>query len=243
MSEPMHDLSHAADLRPIGQLRPLDHDDGQTKLAGGIDLGPRAVPAGIARHDPFDPPRAHHLQFTGKPERPARDDEVGVRQRQRAFRSIDEAERVGVLRHRGEWRDMLPADGQENIRACLGQRRHGGRDIVHVDPGVVSTPDPRLALQRKQRRCRRRAGCQRVTADLGCEGMRRIDHMRESVLPNEIGKATSPTEAADAGRQRLIDRNLCSSGIGIDRVEAASGRFGCQAIGFARSAQDENAHG
>ena len=243
MSEPLHDLRHAFDPRPLGQSRALDHDDGQTKLAGGIDLGARALPARVAGHDPFDLPRAHQLQFTGKCERPSRNDELGISQRQRTVSSIDEAERVGVLRPGHERRDMLPADGEENIRSRLWQRGYGGRDIIHVDPDVVSGPDPRLALQRDQRRCRRPAGGERIAADLGCERMRCIDHMREFFLPNEIGKTVRPTEAADPDRQWLIDRNLCSSGIGIDRVEAPSRGFSRQQIGFARSAQDENAHG
>lgn len=243
MSEPLHDLRHAFDPQPLGHLRSPDHDDGQTKLAGGLDLGARALPARVARHNPFDLPRAHHLQFTGKCEGSARDDEIGISQRQRTVSNIDEAERIGVLRFASERRDMLPADGEENIRTRPRQRGHGGRDIIHIDPDVVSGPDPRLALQREQRRCRRRAGGKRITADLGCEGMGCIDHMREFFLPNEIGKAVRPAEAADTGRQRLIDRNLCSSGIGIDRVEAHGRGFSRQPIGFARSAQDENAHG
>ena len=242
MTEPLHHFSHAFHPRPLGQLGPLDHDNRQTQFARRIDLGARALAAGIARHDPLDRSGTHHLQLTGEREWPTRDDEIGIRQRQRPSRGIDEAERVGVLRPGRERPDMLPADGKENVRSRLWQRSHSGRDVIHVDPTIVCGLDPRLALQRDKRCCGRRAGGQRVTADLGCKGMRRIDHMREFFLPDEIDKSVGATEAADTGRQWLIGRNLCSTGIGIDRVKPCGRGFCRQPIGFARSAQDENTH-
>lgn len=243
MREPLHHFSDAFYPEPLGQLRSLDHDHGQAQLPRGVDLGTRALAAGISRHDPLDMSRTQQFQFAGERERPARDDEIGVRQRQRTSGSVDEAERVGMLRHGREWRDKLPADGEENIGARLGQRGYRGRDVIHLDPAIVSGPDPRLALQRDQWRCRGRAGSDRIAADFGRERMGGIDHMREFFLPDEVGKPICTAEAADSGRQRLIDRNLCSAGVGIDRVEAGGRDFSRQPIGFARSAQDENAHG
>ena len=148
-----------------------------------------------------------------------------------------------MLRPRRKRRDMLPADGKEHARRLLRQGRDRGRDIGNLDPDIAGRFRPWLAFQRDQRRCRCRAGGHRVAADLGCEGMGRIDHMREAFLPNGIGKTIAAAEAADAGRQRLIDRNLCSPGIGIDRVKSRSRGCGRQQIRFARSAQDEDAHG
>ena len=243
MTEPLHHLSDAFDPEPLGQLRSLDHDDGQAQLTRGIDLGARPLPAGIARHDPFDAPRTHHLQFTGERERPARDNEIGIRQRKRTSRSIDEAERVGVLRPGRKRRDMLPADGEENIRSRLWQRGRGGGNVNNLDPVIVGGLFPGLAFQRDQRRIHLRTGSQRVAADLRGKGMGRIDHMREFFLPDNIGKSVGTAEATNPHGQRLIGRNLRSTGIGIDRVEPRRRDLRRQPIGFARSAQDENAHG
>ena len=243
MTEPAQDLLCAFHPQSFGQLRPLDHDDRQSQLARGIDLGTRACAAGIAGDDPFDTSRTHQVNFAGERERSTRNDQICIRQRQRTARRIDEAERVGVLRLRRERRDVLPADGQENIRPCLRQRGHGGFDVLSIDPDIVLRFDPWLALERKQRRFRRRTGGKHVAADLGCKGMGRIDHMRKFVPPDDSGHPVSAAETPSARRQGLIDRHLRSTGIGIDRVDPDSRDCSRQQICFARSAQDEDAHG
>ena len=243
MSEPVHDLCQAFYSQPLGQFRPLDHDDRQTQFARRIDLGARARAAGVAGDDPCDGARTHQRQLAGKREGSSRHDQIGIRQRQRAVSGIDEAERVGVLRLHRKRRDVLPPDGEKNIRAGFRQCGHCGGNVIHLDPDIARLSDPRLALKCHQRRFRFRAGDQHVATDPGCEGMRCIDHTGELFLPDELGKPAHAAKAANACRQRLIDRNLRSTRIGIDRVEPSSRNCGCQQIGFARSAQDEDAHG
>ena len=243
MTEPLHDLGYAFHPRPVRQRRSLDHDDGQRKFTCGIDLGACAASPGVAGDDPLDLPRTHQVQFAGEREWSTRDNKIRIRQQQRISCGIDESERVGVLRSRRKWRDVLPADGEENVRPRLRQGSHGGGDVLHLDPDIARHLYPWLALQRNQRCCRCHAGRRRVAADLDCEGMGRIDYMRESFLPNGISKTIRAAEAANTGRQRLIDRHLRSSGIGIDRVEPRSCDRGRQQIGFTRSAQNEDAHG
>ena len=243
MTQPVHDLGHAFDPQPVGHFRPRDHDHGQTQFARSIDLGSRPRSAGVAGDNPLDTPCAYHLQLTSEGERPTRNDESSIRQRQRTFSGIYEPERVGMLRPCRKRRDVLPPDGKKHARGLLRHGHDSGRDVGNLDPDIAGRSHPWLAFQRDQRRCCCRAGRHCVAADLGCEGMRRIDHMREAVLPDSIGKTIRAAKAADAGRQRLIDRNLRSPGIGIDRVEPGSRNSGRQPIRFTRSAQDEDAHG
>jgi len=242
MTKPVHDLGHAFHPQTVRQLRPLDHDHRQAKLARRVDLGARACASGITGDDPFDTPRTHHVQFADECERPTRNDETCIRQRQRTFCGIDESKRVGVLRPRGERRDVLPPDGQKHARRFDRQCRNSRRDVGNLDPDIARRFRPWLAFQRDQRRCRCRAGGHCVAADLGCEGVGRIDHMREALLPNGIGKTVGAAEATNTGRQWLIDRHLRPSGIGIDRVKSRGRGCGRQQIRFARSAQDEDAH-
>ncbi len=244
MRKPAQDFVHVFSSRPRGQFRPRDHDDREFQLARGIDFGARAGAAGVARHDPFDAPHAQQVQFAVKRERASRDNEVRIRQRQRAFRGVDEPERVGVLRSCGERRDVLAADGEEHARRLIRQSRHRGRDLRNFDPAIAWHFGPWRALQRDQRRIRRSAGDNSVAADLGGEGMRCIDHMGDLFAGNIFGKPACAAETAGAGWQRLIDRDLRPSGIGIDRVKPRGGNGGCQSIGVARPAQNEGArHG
>jgi hypothetical protein len=243
VTEPLHDFSYAFHPQPLGKLRPCNHNDRQAKLTRRIDLGARACAAGVAGDHPFDTPRTQQLEFPDQCEWTTRDDKLGIRQRQRTSRGIDETERVGVLRRGRKWCDVLPADGEENARRLNRQRCDGGRDIHNLDPAITRRFDPRRALQRDQWRCGDTTRRNRISADLGCERMGRVDDMREFVPPNRIGKPVRAAEPADTGGQWLIDRDLRPAGIGIDRVEPRSRDCGRQQIGFARSAQDEDAHG
>ena len=243
MTEPLHDLCHAFHAQSLGELRPRDHDDGQAERARRVDLGACAVAAGIAGDDPCDTARSHHLEFALKRERPARHDDIGC-EWQRAFGRIDEPQRVGVVRFLGEWRDMLPADREEDSRCLFGQRCDRGGDIRDVDPVVVGRPDPGRALERDQWRsgfCARR---DRVAAHLGREWMCGIDDMRDALLPNVIRKSGRAAEAADADRQRLPGGGAGTAAIGIDCVKAGARDLRGEQIRVKRSAQDEGArHG
>jgi len=242
MRKPAQDFVHARSPWPLGKFRPHDHDDGEPKLARRIDFGARAGAAGVARHDPFDAPPAQQVQFAFKRERASRDNEIRIRQRQRTFRGIDESERVGVLRSFGERRDVLPADGEEHARRFIRQGRHRRRNVGYLDPVIAWHLGPWWALQRNQRRVRRRASGNRVSADLDREGMGRIHDMCDAFLANDIGKTVCAAKPAGAGRQGLIDRDLRPSGVGIDRVDVGVCKRSRQKIGIARSAQNEGAH-
>ena len=64
MTKPRQHFLDAFHPRPFGQGGACDHDDGQAELARRVDLGARAVAAGIAGDHPFDAARAH--QFTSR---------------------------------------------------------------------------------------------------------------------------------------------------------------------------------
>jgi len=112
MTEPLHHLGDAFHVRPLGQSRSRNHDHGQAERAGRVDLGARAIAAGIAGDDPRDAARSHHFELAVKRERSARHDHIR-REGQGSFGRIDKTQRVSMLRPRREWRDVLAADGKE----------------------------------------------------------------------------------------------------------------------------------
>ncbi len=243
MTEPLYDLVHAFHPQPVGQFRSQQHDNWKAEHSRGLDLGVRAISAGIAGDDPFDAARPHHLQFAVQRERSARHDDVGIKG-QCAFGRIDKPQGIGVLRPRPKGRDVLPADCEQHVRAGLRQRLDCGRDIRHLDPMIAGNLGPWRALKGDQRRFGCRASRNRVAAYFGCEGMRRVDDMGDFFSTNVVGKAGRSTEAADAGRQRLACWRSGASTVRIDRVKlCACHRLGKQ-IGVRRSTQNERArHG
>lgn len=242
MSKPRQYFLDAFDLWPIGQRGAFDHDNGKPKLARSIDLGAGAGTAGIASDQKLDAARAHQFAVAFKCEWAARDDELGLGQRQRTVRCIDKSQRIGVLRLGSEGREMLPADGEKDARAFFRQSGDRCIDVGDLDPMVAGRANPRRALQRNQRDAGRSAGLHRMPAHLGRERMRRIDHVRDGLLANEIRKSRHATKAADPRRQLVAERDLRAARIGIDRVDVFADTSFRKLVGVACSAQNEGAH-
>ena len=242
MSKPRQDFLDAFDLWPIGQGGAFDHDDGKPKLARSIDLGTSAGAAGIASDQIFDAAPAHQFAVVFKCERAARDDELGLGQRQRTVGCIDESQRIGMLRFGRKGREMLPADREKDARAFFRQSSDRCIDIGDFNPMVAGCASPRRALQRNQRNVRRGAGFDRVPAHLGGKRMRRIDHVRDALLANEIRKSRRAAKAADPRRQLMTERDLRAPRIGIDRVDLLGHASFSELVGVACSAQNEGAH-
>lgn len=242
MTQPLHHLGDAFCPLPVGQLRALEHDNRQSKLACSVDLGTRAAAAGVPRNDPFDSARAHHLQLAAEREWPAGHDDLRIGKRQRPVGRIDKSQRIGVLRFGAERSDVLPADGKEDAGAFDRQCHHGRSDICHLDPVVARSFDPWLALERDQLCSGRRTGDNRVAADLGRERMRRVDHMGDCFPMNIFGKTRRTAEAADADRQLLIGRGAGASRVGIDRLQPCARDSVGKRMSLARSAQNEGAY-
>ena len=242
MTKPRQHILDVLDPRPLRQFWSQDHDDRQAKLARGVDLGARTGAARIARHRPQDAARAYQLAIVFKRERPARDDDFGVGQRQHTLGRIDEAQRVGVLRFCGERRDVLPADREKHGSALFREGGDSRVDTRDLDPVVALSADPGCAFQRDQRHAGRSTGFDRVTAHVGGKRMRRVDDMGDALLADEISQSRCTAKAADPCRERMRKRDLRPSGIGIDCVDPRAYEGVGEPVGIARSAQDEGAH-
>lgn len=241
MTEPRHHGLHAGGTPPLRHFGPRNHDDRKAETARRIDLGAGACAARVARHHPRHGFRMHELEIAFFGERTAGDDDVGVRQRQRPIRLVDEAQNVAVLGLGREAFQMLPAYGEEHTCRDLGQCLRRRLQIRHSDPAVAIPLAPRRAHQGDERRFSRSASRNRVPAHHTGKGMGGIDDVRDPFVSNGADKSARSAKTARANWQRLIDGHLRSAGIGIDRIEARI----CQGLGesvrVTRSAQNENA--
>ena len=78
-----------------------------------------------------------------------------------------------------------------------------------------------------------------MAAHLSGEGMGGVDHMRDRFAADEVRKARRAAEAADAGWQRVRQRNFGAAGIGIDRADSCARASVGEPVGVACSAQNE----
>src|SRR5262249_25055512 len=148
----------------------------------------------------------------------ARDDHLGVWKRRRFAGRIDKSQHVSMLRLGGERCNVLTFDRKKYTRWDVGQGGYRGIDVAHVGPGVAGGLRPWRAFERDQRNTRHLARIDGMAAHLGGKGMRCIDHMCDPRLADEVGKAARAAESTDPRRQRMAERNLRASRIGIDRV-------------------------
>ncbi len=241
MTEPLHDLGHAFHPQPVGQLRPLDHDHGQSQFARGIDLGARTPSPGVPGNDPLDTSRADQLQLTREFEWSARHDYIRLAQRQLTVGSIDQSQCIDVLRFGTESADVLPPNCEKNPGARIGQSCNSRRNIGHLDPLVAGGLTPRRAFKGDQRRFGDSTGSNRVATDLDCERVRRIDDMRDVLIAEIVSQSARAAEAADTNRHRLAGGNARAAAIGIDRVTSGPRQRIGKRMGITCSAQNKGA--
>lgn len=244
MIEPGH---HLVDVCRSGALRhcwALDHDHRNAALASGVDFGAGAVAAGIAGDEDSNVLVAHQGKIAVFCERPAGDDDLGVRQGQIGTRLIDEAQQITVLRPGGERREMLAADGKEDGCRFIRESSDSVFEVGDSDPVVAIDGRPGGADESDQWRCGFGAGGDGILAHGIGEGVGRIDDMSDGCIVQVGGETFGAAVSPGAHGERLVDGNLGAARIGIDRVKARIGDGACQRVGVTCSAEYEDAgHG
>ena len=243
-AEPRHHLADGPGGPAVGQRRPVDHHDGQAKPARGDQLRLGPCPARVLGDDPADAMVGQKGQIGGLIKRAARDHRLCIRQRQRAVGRIDEAQKVMVLRLRGEGGKRLLADGKENPRGGIGQGRDGGVDAGHAAPVVPRPRSPWRAFEGDQRHAGFGGCVDGIPAHPRREGMGGVDQMGDALGAQIVHQPGDTAEPADPRRQGLRDGRAGAPGIGKDRVRVRPGQRAGKGGGFAGAPEKKDArHG
>ncbi len=241
MSEPIHHFGDRGQGQPGGQGGAADHHHRQSKLARGIDLGARALTAGILGDDDVNMVLAEQRDITFDPERSAINHNFSFRQAQSCCRRIDQAQEVVVLRRAGEGAQGLTTDSQEY---SLRLRRQGQRCRCFVGndgPAVARFRAPRRAFERCQWHANRGAGFDGVAAHLGGKGVSGVDHLGDHFGAQIGHKTLHPAKAAGPPGQGLRRRFSGATGIRIDGIHSRSGQCLRHQVGLGGAAQQKDA--
>lgn len=238
MSQPVQNLCHTRQFGPLRQSRAVDHQHRQAQRPRGVQLGPRAKAARVFGHNQFDPMTPHQRLIVGQSERPARNNHVTMRQRQRA-RFIDQSQQIAVLRLGGEILKMHPANGQKHLLWRAGQGGHGAVNVRNMLPAVSVLFHPRRAGQRGQRHPGLTTGSDCIGAHLRGKRVRGVDDMSYSMVAQIGGQTVHASEPAHAHRQRLRARIIDAASVGIGRRDALLGHGFGQGVGLGRAAKDQ----
>lgn len=239
MIEPFQHLGHTTGHNARRYPWSRDQDDLQTERPCRQYLGFRAGTAGIFGNDRLDFVDPQQSAVGGNIERPACDDQRGLRQWQRRFRRIDQPHQIVVLRLAGEIGKMQPSYSQKHPLRRTGQRLRGCRDVGHFEPAILGLCPPFGPDERQQWRAGFGCGLHGMQAYLRGERVGGIDQMGHCVFAQIVRKARHAPKAANPDRHRLRARVGDTSGIGQDRSHAAFGDSSRQGRGFGCAAENQ----
>ena len=238
MSQPVQNLCNIRQFGPLRQGRTVDHQHRNAQRARSVQLGACTGAARVLGYHQLNAVPLHQLQVILDGERPARDDDVAIRQRQGA-RLIDQSQQIAVLRLDRKLLKMHPADSQKDLLRRAGQRRNRALDICDVVPLIADLRLPHGAGQGRQRHAGFMTGCDGVAAHLRGKWMGCIDHMRNRAALQVAGQTVNAAKPADPHRQGLRSWIFDTTGIGIGRRDALLGQSFGQRIGLGRATKNQ----
>ena len=153
---------------------------------------------------------------------------------------VDQSEQVMVLRLRGEFGKMHPADRQHDPARRPGQRGDGAGHIRHPLPGVAGFRLPRWARQGDQRHTGLLRGLHRVGAHLRGKRVGGIHQMGDGVVVQIRHQPRHAAKAANAHRDGLLPGTLDPAHIGQGGRDARIGQGAAQGAGLGRAAKDKD---
>ena len=244
LGQPGHDIGCAAGDGAWGDGGAVNQDHRQGKRAGGGQFGFGPCAAGVLGDDDVDAVVGQKRTVAFGGEGTPRDDGMGVGQGQGFGRWVDEAQKIVMLRGRGEGRKGLAAYCKEDAARRRADCGDGGFKVGDMGPAVTLARLPRGAFKGDKGRFGFVTGGDGIRAHLGGEGVCRVNNMGDCFGLDVSLEALDAAKAAHADRQGLGDGGFGATGVGIEGVHARCGQRAGHLRGFGRSAQKKDArHG
>lgn len=241
MRQPIQNIVDFGKNPACRQRRPVDQNDRNPQGSSRFQLGIRAAATGILGNDQADPIGLQKCEIVRFVKGAAREDQRYVGQGQGGCRRIHQAQQIPVLGPRGEIRQRLLADRQEDAGGVVRQRSDSPRRIGNRAP-VIARPDhPRRALERADRGSGQGACGKGIAAHASSERMSGVNHMGDP-FGAQIGRQpVDSAEPAHTGRQGLRHRAFRAPGIREDRIDPCVGQAAGQRRRLGRAAEQKDA--
>lgn len=241
-SDPLHHIGHAAHDVAGGDMRAINHDDGQAKGAGGGDLGHGTLAPGVFRDDDFSAMVMHQGGVIGHRKGAACDDEGGVRQGQCISWWIDEAQEIMVLGGGRKGRKVLPPDGQKHAARGWAKGCGGAAKIGHMLPAVFGRGLPWRAFEGEQGGACGLGSEGGIRAHLGGEGVGGVNDVGDG-FGGDVGlQPCDAAKAAGARGQGLGVGCVSAAGVGIDRIGVIIMQSAGKQASLGDAAKQKDAH-
>lgn len=241
MIQPFQYLGGRVDSQPVRPRWPINHDDRQGQIAGGVQLGAGTFATGVFGDDDFNVVEDHKVAVGRESERPSGDNRCDILKGQFAG-LVDEAQQVMMLRLGGERVEILATDGEENLGRRVGQGGDGGGDVGNVRPIVAVNRRPGRAVQGDERGFRGLTGGDGVVGHRGGKRVGCVDNMRDFSGLQVGDQAFDAAKPAGALGQGLRGGGVGAASVGIGGVDLGIVQGLCQQVRLGRATKQKDAH-
>jgi hypothetical protein len=240
--DPGQDGAEIMERLGFGRGWPAHDDDFDPQRARRFNLGVGRAPAAVLRHQSFDALAFHEREFVRDRERPARKDQLVIRQDVDFGRPVYRSRDVAVLRRARERGELQPALSKKNRPPLSPENCNGVVDGRDFDPAVVGFARPRLTGEHDKRRTGRVTGGRRVCRHAGSEGVCGVDNGVDVLTCEKRRQALGAAKAADSPRYWRWSRIGRRAREGQDRLNLGLiGDLPRERAGFRRPAENEQA--
>jgi len=244
MTEPGEYILGAVDLCPVWNGRAVYHQHRQAELSRGEQLGLSALPAGVLAHDQVDGMDLHQAAVPCDCEGTTIHDQALAGQSGRAFRSIDEAQQIMVLRLGGEGFHMHPSQREHDVAGWPAQRSDRTVNVWNMRPMVTGDRLPGRTGQRDMGDAGQPSSVHGMRAHRRGKGVCRVNQMRHAMMAQIVGQSRNAAEASDTHRHRLSTGSLRAAGIAERRRNALCREQSGESVRLGCAAQQEDmSHG
>ena len=213
MTQPCQHLIDAVGCWARGNCGPCDHHNGQAQRARGRNLGRSAMTASVLGHKFGDAMRFHQRNIALYVKGAARNDGMGVGQRQWRRGRIDQSQQIGMLRLGCKSGQMHAPQRQKHPFRWPAQRGDCAGHIGHIMPAVVWFSAPCGPFKRQQRHVGRGGGQHGMPTHLCRKGVGCIDQMGDRVFAQILRQTVWSSESANTDWQWLRARCLRAPGV------------------------------
>lgn len=237
--EPRHNRIRRGAFGALRQVWAVDHQDRQTKRAGGVDFGLGPSPTRVFAYDPINGMGFKQRDVVGGFERATRNGHGVKRQARRFAGRVDQTQDVVMLWLGSKSLEVHAAKGQHDTFGRCVQRSNSGINVRHVLPVIPRFSLPRGTRQGGQRRAGFGAGMKGVPAHLCGKRVCGINDMADVMVADVTRKALCPAKAPISRGHRLLARVRNATSIAKRGTDALISHGLRKGAGLGRAAKNK----
>lgn len=240
MTQPYQHIFRGIAFGPARNGGAINHQDRQTQIPRGDQLGIGTIAARVLAHHLIDGVGLHQRAVASCGEWPAINDQTVMGQARRLFGSVHETQQIVVLGLGGEGGHMHPPQRQHDTAGRACQRGDCAVDTGNAGPAVTGNRLPRLPGQGDMGYIRQPGSLHRMATHRCGKGVGGVHKMGHTILTQIVCQPRHAAKPANPHRHRLSARAFGAPGIAERCRNTLRGKQAGERAGLGRAAQQED---